>query len=148
MNVIWSMVNNETLSTEGGAIEWLRTANPTILGACHDNINTVYPLIAPPELLGERVSIVYLNTLEDSDLAFTNVLTEVAQFLVADTGKILELERGLLIRLFNTPQYRIWCATYLESPEQFEADYLAVFGSPSSGKTMLEARAMIKGYYS
>ena len=148
MNVIWSMVNNETLSAEGGAIEWLRTANPTVLGACHDNINTVYPLIAPTELVGERVSIEIDNTLEDEAQAFADALTATAQFLTADTGKILELERGLLIRLFNTPQYRIWCATYLESPEQFEADYLTVFGSPSSGKTMLEARAMIKGYYS
>ncbi len=121
------MVNNETLSVEGGAIEWLRTANPTVTGACHDSVNTVYPLISPPELSGERVSIEIDNTLEDSDLAFANVLAEVAQFLVADTGKILELERGLLIRLFNTPHHRLWCANYDEdSRPQFDADWAAV----------------------
>lgn len=157
MTKYWCMTSNDAILVEGDAISWLRTANPTIMGVCHDNANTVYPHIPPNDLSGVRLllepdlALIDVETGDDSAM-INELMARLASSMTAASSDILVIKREYLIRLFNTPQHRLWCANYDDSRVQFDDDWASALPMPQPdlpfADLQQQARAIIKAAFS
>ena len=154
----WCMISNDAIPVDGDAISWLRTANPTIMGVCHDNVNTVYPHTPPSNLSGARLllepdlTLIDAETGDDSTM-INELMARLASRMTAASSDILVIKREYLIRLFNTPQHRLWCANYDDdSRVQFDSDWAVALPIPQPdlpfADLQIQSRAIIKAAFS